>query len=44
VLVFEWHLKLEAHQDRLHVHPGVEASDHLPIVEVISRHLPLPGD
>ena len=44
VLVFEWHVKLEAHQDRIHVHPGVEASGHRPIVGIISRHLPLPGD
>ncbi len=44
LLVFEWHVKLEAHQDRIHVHPGVESSDHLPIVGIITRHLPLPGD
>ena len=44
MLVFEWHVKLEAHQDRIHVHPGVKASENLPIVGIITRHLPLPGD
>lgn len=44
VLVFEWHVKLEAHKDRIHVHPGVKASEHRPIVGIITVHLPLPGD
>lgn len=43
-LVFDWHVKLELHQDRIHVHPGVDASEHQPIVGIITRHLPLPGD
>lgn len=44
ILVFDWHVKLESHLDRIHVHPGVNASGHKLIVGVITRHLPLPGD
>jgi hypothetical protein len=40
-LLFDWHLKLERHQDRIHVHPG---KDGRVVVGIIHRHLPLPGD
>lgn len=39
--LFDWHLKIEAHTDRIHVHPG----DGGPVlVGIIATHLPLPGD
>jgi hypothetical protein len=43
-LFFEWHAKIELHIDRIHVHPGVPASDGRVIVGVLHKHLPLPGD
>jgi hypothetical protein len=43
-LVFEWHTKIELHQDRIHVHPGTAGAGRRVLVGVIHRHLPLPGD
>ena len=43
-LFFEWHAKIEPHIDRIHVHPGVPASDGRVIVGVLHKHLPLPGE
>ena len=42
--VFEWHMKIELHLDRIHVHPGAAASGGKIMVGIIHRHLPLPGD
>lgn len=42
-LFFEWHTKIELHRDRIHVHPGTEASDNCVIIGVIHQHLPLKG-
>lgn len=44
LLVFDWHLKIERHIDRIHVHPGTIASGRRVIVGIIADHLPLPGD
>ncbi len=44
LLVFEWHTKLEPHQNRIHVHPGTPSSSNLPIVGIFHKHLRLPGD
>jgi hypothetical protein len=40
-LVFEWHIKIEAHVDRIHVHPGTQRSNYRVIVGIITRHLPM---
>jgi hypothetical protein len=43
-LVFEWHIKLEPHLDRIHVHPGTASSEQRIIIGIIHKHLPLPRD
>lgn len=40
-LTFEWHMKLDRHVDRVHVHPGTTRADGRPIVGILTRHLPL---
>jgi hypothetical protein len=42
VLVFDWHVKIQPHIDRVHIHPGVPESDDCIVVGVMHRHLPLP--
>lgn len=41
LVTFEWHIKLDRHVDRIHVHPGHGYSDGRPIVGIFTRHLPL---
>lgn len=43
-LVFEWHIKIEPHIDRIHIHPGTASSNQRIIVGIIHKHLHLPGD
>lgn len=38
----EWHSKIQAHQNRIHVHPPVEESNGKFIVAIIHEHLELP--
>lgn len=40
-LTFEWHMKLDRHVDRVHVHPGTARADGRPVVGILTRHLPL---
>lgn len=43
-LYLEWHVKLEPHENRVHIHaPCPESEDRL-IVGIFHRHLPLPRD
>lgn len=37
-----WHVKLELHRNRIHIHRPVEESNHKVIVGMIAEHLPLP--
>jgi hypothetical protein len=41
-LYCEWHIKLEPHRNRIHVHGPVKESGELVIVGMIDEHLPLP--
>lgn len=41
-LYCEWHIKVQPHRNRIHVHGPVEASDCRVIVGMIDDHLPLP--
>lgn len=43
-LLFDWHTKIELHQDRIHVHPPTRTSDGRTVVGIFHKHLPLPGD
>ncbi|WP_147447302.1 hypothetical protein [Corallococcus sp. CA054B] len=43
-LVFDWHMKIEPHIDRIHIHPGTKSSEGSVIVGIFTSHLPLPGD
>jgi len=43
-LYCEWHVKLEPHRNRIHVHPPIPTTDNKFIVGVIDEHLILPGD
>lgn len=43
-LVFEWHTKIEPHQDRIHVRFVPAPPTNRVVVGIIHRHLPLPGD
>ncbi len=43
-LYCEWHIKLEKHQNRIHIHSPTPGSKNRVIVAVVNRHLPLPGD
>ncbi len=42
-LYCEWHIKLERHINRVHVHPPVPASCNRPVVAIFHAHLPLVG-
>lgn len=44
IFFFDWHLKIEAHIDRIYIHPGKANSSSQIIVGIIHKHLPLPGD
>lgn len=41
-LYCEWHVKLEPHQNRIHIHKPVIESSNKVIVGMIANHLPLP--
>lgn len=36
----EWHAKVEPHRNRIHIHPGDEASDNCVVVGMFVKHLP----
>ncbi|WP_341365434.1 hypothetical protein [Yoonia sp. BS5-3] len=38
----EWHIKLEAHRNRIHLHPPIHESGDKVVVGMIHEHLPLP--
>lgn len=42
VLYCEWHVKLERHRNRIHLHSPVPESDGKVVVGMIADHLPLP--
>lgn len=41
-LYCEWHIKLEPHRNRIHIHAPVPESDEKVVVGMIDEHLPLP--
>jgi hypothetical protein len=41
-LYCEWHIKLEPHRNRIHVHAPVQESDYKVVIGMINSHLPLP--
>lgn len=41
-LYCEWHIKMQPHRNRIHVHGPVKESDHRVVVGMIDEHLPLP--
>jgi len=41
-LYCEWHVKIELHRNRIHIHKPVAESNHKVIVGMIAEHLPLP--
>jgi hypothetical protein len=41
-LVFDWHVKIEPHIDRIYFHPPTSESGGRPVVGVIHKHLRLP--
>ncbi len=43
-LYLEWHVKLEPHINRVHIHAPVAESRQRVIVGIFHAHLPLPGD
>ncbi|WP_147442148.1 hypothetical protein [Corallococcus exercitus] len=42
LLIFNWHSKIEPHQNRIHIHPGTKGSNNRVIVGILHEHLPLP--
>jgi hypothetical protein len=42
-LYCEWHIKLEPHRNRVHLHRPVQESGDKVVVAMIHEHLPLPG-
>lgn len=42
VLYCEWHAKIQAHQNRVHVHPPVKESNGKFIIAIVHEHLELP--
>lgn len=42
-LYCEWHVKLEPHRNRIHIHAPVPESGEKLVVAMIDEHLPLPG-
>lgn len=42
VLYCEWHMKLEPHRNRIHIHPPTTESNNKTVVAIIDEHLPLP--
>ncbi len=43
VLYCEWHGKLQAHQNRVHIHAPIPESENRLVVAIFTSHLPLPG-
>ena len=43
ILYCEWHAKLEAHRNRVHIHQPVVESDYRTVIGILHNHLPLPG-
>lgn len=43
VLYCGWHVKLEPHRNRLHVHSPIPESDERVVIAIFDEHLPLPG-
>jgi hypothetical protein len=43
-IVFDWHIKIESHIDRIYFHPPIPESNGKPIIGIVHSHLPLPGD
>ena len=41
-LYCHWHVKLEPHQNRIHIHKPVSVTDDKLVIGIIHRHLPLP--
>jgi hypothetical protein len=44
VLYCEWHGKLQAYQNRVHIHPPVPETGNKLVIAIFTSHLPLPGD
>ena len=44
VLYCQWHGKLQAHQNRVHIHRPVLESGNKLVVAIFTSHLPLPGE
>ncbi|GBQ42664.1 hypothetical protein [Komagataeibacter europaeus] len=42
ILYCEWHIKLEKHRNRIHIHAPVPESNSQVVIAIISPHLPLP--
>lgn len=42
-LYCEWHVKLEPHRNRIHIHAPIPESGEKLVVAMIDEHLPLPG-
>lgn len=42
IIYCEWHAKIEAHQNRIHVHPPIKESGEKFIIAIIDSHLELP--
>jgi hypothetical protein len=38
----EWHIKIQLHRNRIHIHEGIEQSKFKTIIAIASNHLPLP--
>jgi hypothetical protein len=43
-LLFSWHIKIEGHRDRIHIHPPIRESGGRVIVGILAEHLYLRGD
>lgn len=38
----EWHVKLEGHRNRIHIHPPTKETGYKPAIAIVHEHLPLP--
>ncbi len=43
-LLFSWHVKIEGHRDRIHIHPPIPESGGRVIIGILAEHLYLRGD
>lgn len=43
-LLFSWHIKIEGHRDRIHIHPPIHESGGRVIIGILAEHLPLRGN